>query len=305
MNDEKNKEYRSEYYTLEKLDEKIDLKLRTNRICVHKYLSNCTTNPQPPGFADFLRGTITLYNLSQQYNYNLYLDNSHIIFKYLKPNVNIINEEFLCDTVELLPPLSYDNIYHNLHKIFMEEKSFSILTNSFYQDSITGQLRNFGNITNDCRKYLKDLIQPNEEIINKVNYLFENIYNINKDEYFETIHLRCGDSILHNNIFDLTKFNMYCNKIKNLIRNRNDIKYILFSDSSEMAKKIKQYIPELGYWENSKVHLGDLKNCTTDAVIDTLVDFFIMSRCKQINVLHDSGFSKVISIIGNITYNII
>jgi len=286
--------------------EKKDLSLRTNRICVHKYLSKCTTNPQPPGFADFLRGTITLYNLSKQYNYTLYLDNSHIIFKYLKPNVHIINEDVLCDTVELLPPLSYDNIYQKLRGKFTEELSFSILTNSFYEDSITGQFNNFGNITDDCRIYLKNLIQPNEEIVNKVNYLFENIYNINQDEYFETIHLRCGDLFLHNNdIFDITKFNMYCNKIKNLMRNRNDIKYILLSDSSEMAKQIKQYIPELGYWENAKVHLGDLINCTTDAVIDTLVDFFIMSKCKQINVLHDSGFSKVISIIGNITYNII
>ena len=95
----KNKKYSSEHYTFEKLGEKIDLKFITNRICVHKYLSNCTTNPQPPGFADFLRGTITLYNLSQQYNYNLYVDNSHIIFKYLKHNVNIINGEFLCDTI--------------------------------------------------------------------------------------------------------------------------------------------------------------------------------------------------------------
>jgi hypothetical protein len=28
--------------------------------CIHNYLTKCSTNPQPPGFADFLRGTIAL-----------------------------------------------------------------------------------------------------------------------------------------------------------------------------------------------------------------------------------------------------
>jgi hypothetical protein len=33
--------------------------------CIHKYLNICKTNPQPPGFGDFLRGSIALYNFSK------------------------------------------------------------------------------------------------------------------------------------------------------------------------------------------------------------------------------------------------
>jgi len=32
--------------------------------CIHKYLTKCNTNPQPPGIADFLRGTQTLFLLT-------------------------------------------------------------------------------------------------------------------------------------------------------------------------------------------------------------------------------------------------
>ncbi len=39
------------------------------KTCIHQYLTKCKTNPQPPGFADFLRGTRTLYLLSKKYDY--------------------------------------------------------------------------------------------------------------------------------------------------------------------------------------------------------------------------------------------
>jgi phenolic acid decarboxylase len=276
-----------------------------NKKCVHKYLSDCMTNPQPPGLSDFLRGTMTLYNLSNKYNYNLFIDKSHVIFNFLKPNKNIINEQILTDTIEVLPPISYDDIYINLNQIFMDGNSFSVITNSFYKDSNTGELNNFGAIQNDCRKYMLDILQPNEEVLNKINYLFEDIYNINKDSYFEIIHLRCGDKYLNENSFDFINYNLYLNKITNFISNNPNIKYILISDSLEVAKKLKLDIPNLYYWDNTKIHLGDLKNFTINAVFDTLVDFFIMSKSKKINVINDSGFSKVVSVIYNIFYNII
>lgn len=273
--------------------------------CVHKYLSACVSNAQPPGFADFLRGTITLYYLSKMYNYKLFIDNNHVIFNYLKPNPHIINETKLTDTIEVIPPLSYPDIYCKLNQLFQKSESFSVLTNSFYKDSETSQLINFGSITNDCRDFMSDILQPNEEIITKINYLFESVYNINKNENYEIIHLRTGDTYLHENIFNQSIYELYYNRITNLINNNPDTKYILISDSSEVANKLKENIPKLFYWNNLKIHLGDLINFSQNAVFDTLVDFFIMSSSQKINVINDSGFSKVISIIYNIPYNII
>jgi hypothetical protein len=99
--------------------------------CVHKYLTACVSNPQPPGFADFLRGTITLYNLSKTYNYKLFIDNHHIIFNYLKPNPKIINTDESTVTLELIPPLSYPDIYLELNKLFQSSNIilFNIMKN--------------------------------------------------------------------------------------------------------------------------------------------------------------------------------
>ena len=69
-----------------------------------------------------------------------------------------------------------------------------------------------------------------------------------------------------------------------------------------MAKKIKEDIPLINYWDNSKIHMGDLKNMKEFSVFDTLVDFFIMSKSNEIFVVNNSGFSSVISIIYNIKY---
>ncbi len=33
----------------------------TQPICIHRYLTECASNPQPPGMADFIRGTIATY----------------------------------------------------------------------------------------------------------------------------------------------------------------------------------------------------------------------------------------------------
>ena len=81
--------------------------------CIHHYLTKCVTNPQPPCFADFLRGTIALYNFSKEYGYKLLLDGSeHPLFHFLKKNNNIIINNPYSNTEEYLPPVSYNHIFY-------------------------------------------------------------------------------------------------------------------------------------------------------------------------------------------------
>ena len=68
-----------------------------------------------------------------------------------------------------------------------------------------------------------------------------------------------------------------------------------------MANEIKKQNPELFYWDNKKIHIGDLTNDDVkQGVNDTMVDFFIMSKCDRMfcyafNGI--SGFSKIVSLI--------
>ncbi len=270
------------------------------KYCIHKYLINCKTNSQPPGFADFLRGTIALYNFSQKYNYKLYIDGQHPLFNYLNKNKNILNKETEMDTEieEYLPPLSYDSIYEQLENKFKSGISFSALTNSFY-NLHNGNLENYGEITPECSRFLKDILSPTIEVENKLNHIFNDVYKINLNSQFIVIHLRFGDKFIQDNVYNDYLYNLYYNKINNFDKNK---KYILITDSKEIGTKLKLNIPELLYWDNNKIHMGTL-NKEYSYILDTMVDFFIISKSNEI-FSNGSGFSTINSIIYNIKYNI-
>lgn len=297
-------------YEYKKIIDKLSTMPIPERVCIHTYLNVCKTIIQSPGLADFLRGTITLFNLSKLYNYKLLIDNSHPMFSYIKPNKYLISNNIFPETIEILPPKSYEEIYNNLNSLFRTNTSFSVLTNSFYT-IYDNRLINFGNISEECRMFLQELLQPTIDIEEKIQYIFNNIYNFNMNDGYKIIHLRCGDDFLHHNIYDNNIYLHYYNKIHNLVNNNTLIKFVLISDSSTIADKLKEEIPTLHYWHNSKIHLGDLKNNSSlpTGIIDTLVDFFIMSKSNEImfcsNQYDSSGFSTVNSLIYNIKLSII
>lgn len=270
--------------------------------CIHKYLRECVTNPQPPGFADFLRGTIALYNFSKKYDYKLFLDSDHPLFKFLKENKNIVYNNPFSETEEFLPPLSYNDIFNKLNNIFNTGRSFSVMTNSFY--NLQGErLENFGPISEDCSNYIRDILCPSIEVETKLNDIFSTVYKINMNDSFKVIHLRFGDDYINNNIYNDELYKLYYDRIYSFVNQNKNEKYVLISDSSKMANNLKKDIQELFYWDNSKIHLGDLKNIETSNILDTIVDFFIMSKSNEIiSIGSGSGFSCINSIIYNIKY---
>jgi hypothetical protein len=274
------------------------------KICIHKYLQICKTNPNPPGLADYLRGTIALYYFSKKYGYKLLIDNDHPLFKFIKPNKNIISSDSK-DIIEVICPISYSEIFIKLNNMFSNGESFTVLTNSFYNNH-NGCLYNWGDITNDCKEYLKQIYSPTIEVENNIEHIFNTVYKINKDEEFKIIHLRFGDVFIHDNIFDENIYNEYYNKINDLVnksQNKNNYKYVLLSDSSIIANKLKENINGLCYWNNLKVHIGDLIHNTDASMLDTLTDFFIISKSKEIISNCTSGFSIVISKMYDIKYS--
>jgi len=241
-----------------------------------------------------------LFNYSKLYNYDLYIDNSHEIFNNLLKNNKIIENNTLNQTIELLPPLTYQEIDFEINKLFLQNKSFCIMTNSFYTKNSNGNIENFGEISLECKKFLKQIFTPNYETKNYLNYIYNSL-NIKLDKIYYIIHLRLGDNFLHNNIFDSILFETLNEKIRLLLTKNNNKQFIFLSDSSDMAKQLKIKNPELFYWDNKKIHIGDLKNNNIkDSVTDTLIDFFMMQNCDKIFSYAfngTSGFSKFASLI--------
>ncbi len=284
----------------------IDKNIQNNKICIHNYLMTCKTNKQPPGLGDFLRGTIALFNYCKKYNYDIYLDNRHIMFTYLLDNNRIINNNIFNETVELLPPLTFETIDFKLNELFNNNKSFCIMTNSFYTRLNDNLMVNFGDISSDCKIFLRQILTPNK-FLNEYLEKILSLLAINKYDY-EVIHIRTSDEFENNGIFDIQLFTYLDNKIKNLLKIYKNKKFVLISDSCKLSNELKNNNPNLLYWSNKKIHLGDLKHNDTqknEAIINTLIDLFIIRFSNKIysyafNGI--SGFSKIISLIYDIEY---
>jgi hypothetical protein len=254
--------------------------------CVHNYLTTCQTNPQPPGLADFLRGTIALYNLSKQYGYTLKINRTHPIFRYLKGD----QETDLSETIEFLPPMSYEEIGRQLNKLFSSNTSFQVMTNSFYTHT------NWGEITEDCRQFLKQLLSPSPILLDHIHRTFGSFIN----QSFKTIHIRTSDYNIHEHHFDETKLNDFLHPIRKQVGSDPN-SYLVITDCSVLGNRLQKELGVL-YVDTKKVHLGDLIHQDETSILDTLADFFMLSRAKEIYYVNDSGFSRIVSIVYNIRY---
>jgi hypothetical protein len=289
---------------------------------IHRYLIHCETNPQPPGFADFLRGTITLYLLSKKYNYNFYIDyNSHPVFKNFKfdDTVYIKNTDCENKTIELLPPIDYKNIYNNLKKLFMENKNMYLLTNSFH--SGFGISSNYTcDEVKDAHKFIQKMLIPSPNFQNVIDAKMKNMKIVENDYY--VVHLRFNDCCLFDTSFDISEKSK--NEIINLIDDidkKKEKKIVILSNWKAITNFLQQKNSNVIITNGSPIHTGNLNNLitinniinksaeneeVTNQLSDTMFDLYIISRCSEIYCASQygrSGFSYEVSTIYNIKYN--
>jgi hypothetical protein len=295
-----NPEYTIEYYNDECADGDV-LVAYIKRKCVHTYALKCETNPQPPGIADFIRGTICLYELSQKHHYDFCIDNRHPLFSYMQPHKKLIHNDIEV-THEFIPSNVFENynrIYEAIERQFLTDRSFACISNSFYTN-FNGQMVNWGKIDESCKTFLREIFTPNDEMRSYIQYILNSIH-IGNDSY-NVIHLRFGDAYIHDGSFDDEKLNTIHNKIQPILQDGS--KYILLTDSERMGNALKERNPSLFYYNNAKIHLGDLRSQTNPqmAIKDTVADFLIISKAAKI-YSNGSGFSIVNSILYDIEYS--
>ncbi len=304
-----------------------------SKICIHQYLTKCKTNPQPPGFADFLRGTRTLYLLSKKYNYKILIDyDIHPIFKFLKYDENFFIRNLNVDTLELLPPIEYNEIYEKLTSYFESNNNIYILTNSFHSNFEESEIIESNN-------YLKNILIPNNLLsilikkkLLRMNINIDDLDNINNK--YIVIHIRLHDSCLFNDNFNLDNniINNLHNAINNIMNN-NDKKIIIISNYYKLIENLKKKYDNLFFTNNNPIHLGSLSeninlndldeisdieedeknnielkvlNKLDKKIRDTLIDFFILTKSSIIYAISEyggTGFSYEISQIYNIPYH--
>lgn len=262
---------------------------------VHRYLTRAKTTVQPPGFADFIRGTIAVYQYSKQYNYTLKFDiDSHPIFKLLDiPSDLTVKVDPSEDTLELFPTqIDYNNMPGIIESMFKKNVDFNIYTNAFYKDRVD---------MSDEYNFIKLLLNPSIELQSHINTI-KNGINIDFLKPYTVIHVRLGDIPL---LYNTGVQDDCVNRIRTYIeRVKKEYKQVLLiSDSSDLKSKVS----DLCNTTNSiPIHMGSLdKGDIKMRLLDTLSEFSIMSKSESIHCIDycgRSGFSYICGKIYSIPY---
>ena len=231
---------------------------------VHTYQPSCVTVSQPPGFGDFLRGTITLYQLSKKYGFNLCLDfSSHPLHHFLNL-YNSISEK------DDLPVVEFFNQKN------CELESFLVGQYKSGKIRITTHAVPHDKITRQCRQFLQKCLKPTKELSEYISVIRA---TLSLDE-FCTVHIRMGD-----HQFD-TELNLpsllekwFVDEILPVWGNN----VLIISDNVSVKKILKNRF-DVKIIDVKPLHLGQSVLCEAsgDEVRDTFAEFLLMGRSSWI-----------------------
>lgn len=253
---------------------------------VHKYLTKCQINPQPPGFADFIRGTLVLYQKARKYGYTVELDYSHPVLQLLKGNDG---KSHPGHTIELICPVEFHQQDAILNQLFQSGQDFMTLTNILPGDYYSVPL------DSDTKQFLKTLLTPNDKITGMIN-------NIVPITPFVVVHVRTGDHYMLSENTRESDTKLY-NKTKEVI-NSLVLPIVLISDNGILKNSLAKETNVI-LTNTDPVHTGSLLQSNvglSERLGGVLIDFGVMSKAQHIYCvsLGGSGFSYICSTIYDI-----
>lgn len=281
---------------------------------VHVYQLNYI-NGKSPGLGDFLRGSFSFMQLSKLYNLNFDIDfSNHPMSKYLENTEK--NNNINYNNIEL-----YEGINLPIENLLDFEKTIKNVNPEFINNTINwlntkncevfGFMSNaypyFNKYTEEGRNFVKSKLEPNNMMKQYIDYSLGEL-GLNKKGY-GVIHIRTGDSHLVSNE-GFTK--LFLEKLKTIINSciLSERRYLIISDSNILKNLLKSY-PNFYILIKDIEHLGGehIRHTETNGIMNTLLDFYLMSYSNTIISLsvygHVSGFSKYCSVIYGIPFKFI
>ena len=238
----------------------------------------CNVNTVPTlGFGDFLRGSLTLYELCKNRGYAFAID-------YSKHPINVLldnnNQQSSNDSMESIVICD-----HELPRMM------ELINNSEDDINFTTNVWNFQvPISSDCRNFFQQSLKPKEAFAYKIN---EKKHELCLDDY-DTIHIRGGDSVLvYGNESSLNYEDLY-NKINKTVDKSRKI--LLLSDDINLKRYFKTRDNERFKCILEPISHLALQTDSCEGVITTMIEFFLMSQSKRIYQYTvyswPSGFSR-------------
>ena len=235
------------------------------------------------GIGDLIRSTIKLYELSKIMNFRLVVDiQHHPISSFLEVQKTEFSE-LVFNNKNNIDYVCYGAVEDYINQT-NRDVSF-ILTNDFFN----------GNISHDCKKFIKNILKPTPEYQKYIDYQISKI----PFEKYNILHYRLNDDEFKNighgkNLDYLNNMTFSVNKNKE----NNDI---LITDS--LSFKEHAFLnTNIFIFDTKLCHLGLSKDFY--AIRDTLFELFLISKSSKIKTyckIHAvSGFVKWISLVYDI-----
>jgi hypothetical protein len=269
-------------------------------------------NEKSEGFGDFLRGCFFTMQLTKLLDLDFQLDiSNHPMAKYIdnqgkNSNINYDKLEWVlgCNRPQHLwqdtnMHLDIDFANQIIDKLnnHLDSDTYAFFTNAFPI---------FTTFLDAGREKMKSMLIPNTFMQEYIDYTL-NEMNLKRNTY-ATIHIRSGDQYLTNTE---TMHVNFINKIKQHIHKLivPNKKYLIISDSNALKVALKSY-PNFYIINRQIEHLGgQFLKSETNGVMNTLLDFYLMSYSNAIFAFsaydHVTGFSKYCAVINKIPFNFI
>ena len=267
-------------------------------------------NAKGQGLGDFLRGCFYIMQLTKLLNLEFDIDfSNHPMSKYIEnmgknPTINYDNLEWYIGHNRPAHLRYNTNMYIDYG---FANELINKLNNYTYSDTyglFTNAFPIFYNFLDSGRTFVKTKLQPNKFMQDYIDFTFKEL-NLEKNTY-ATIHIRAGDEYLtKSKNMDLNYLNYIKKQIyKIVVPNK---KYLIISDCN-MVKQMFKATPNFYVIIREIEHLGGeaIKSMETNGIMNTLLDFYLMSYSNAIFTMHVyehiSGFSQYCAVINNIPF---
>jgi hypothetical protein len=259
------------------------------------------------GLGDYIRGCFCLMQISAMLGLSFDMDlKNHPMSKYLiqsesEHNINYAEVSRYENTNYV--PINATTYSKNSIKFFIEfvnnlnsmggKNTFPTFCHSFP----------IFDVQDIGRKFILSKLLPNEMMQNVIKERLIRLELISKR--FAVIHIRSGDKYLLNNG---TLNTFVVKKIVGMLSKnmKEGTKYLILSDNNHIKFLLKKVFPQLVIQLTKITHLGESVNPDDDAVMETLLDFYLMSNAFQIISFSPynwgSGFSQWCSVLYKIPY---
>ena len=249
------------------------------QVLTHKVCNLQTTDKDNFwGLGDIIRGTVKLYHLSKIMGFRFIVDiQLHPISQFLQIQQHEYSDliQQNKDNIEFVFPNTVEK-----HILSSKKEVIYFLTNDLFA----------GDVTQDCKDFIKPLFSPNEEFQQYIDAKLYEIPNI----HYNILHVRTGDGEMINSQIPHSILKMI-DYISPFIEEN----YIIISDSYLLKQLINKKraltnLPPIFYFDTKPVHMGYNKD--TDGLRDTLFEYFLLTKSQKIKTfsVYDwvSGFAS-------------